>query len=265
MWLFIWDNEPSKIFVGDTAVSKVFVWDTQVRPNGWRPWANTIAYYPLNSTTTVHDMSGNWYNLTNWNSTPFEIYYWVNCAKFTTSNRNFFECSSLNAVTLWNIFTVSFRYNSNYPSNTSKAETQYKYVNMTKMSNYRWWNFGFRKNGGSTQYSYGLEILNNWSSYFIGRNNTNFPTANIWHNEIGIYNNGTLSFFFDGTLIWTRTWTIQSTTDCILEIGRCVWSSSTIDSYYQWWMSEIIIENKARTAQEIADYYNQTKGNYWIS
>lgn len=32
MWLFIWDNEPSKIFVGDTAVSKVFVWDTQVRP-----------------------------------------------------------------------------------------------------------------------------------------------------------------------------------------------------------------------------------------
>lgn len=35
MWLFLWTNEPSKIFVGDTAISKVFLWDAQIRPT-WR-------------------------------------------------------------------------------------------------------------------------------------------------------------------------------------------------------------------------------------
>jgi hypothetical protein len=29
-------------------------------------------------------------------------------------------------------------------------------------------------------------------------------------------------------------------------------------------MSELILESKDRTAQEISDYYNQTKGNYWL-
>ena len=35
MGLFVWTNEPSKIFVGDTPISKVFLWDTQIRPTWW--------------------------------------------------------------------------------------------------------------------------------------------------------------------------------------------------------------------------------------
>jgi hypothetical protein len=34
---------------------------------------------------------------------------------------------------------------------------------------------------------------------------------------------------------------------------------------FSWWLSELIFENVARTAQEISDYYNNTKANYWIS
>ena len=45
------------------------------------PWSSTIAYYPLNSSTTVNDMSGNGYTLTNdWAS--FWTYGWVDCAYF---------------------------------------------------------------------------------------------------------------------------------------------------------------------------------------
>lgn len=34
---------------------------------------------------------------------------------------------------------------------------------------------------------------------------------------------------------------------------------------FNWYMNDVIIENRARTAQEVLDYYNLTKSNYWVS
>ena len=66
-------------------VNKIYVGTQQVRPV-WKPWSNTIAYYPLTSTTTVNDMSGNNRNLTN-HSVSFNTYDWVNCAYFNGSSQ----------------------------------------------------------------------------------------------------------------------------------------------------------------------------------
>jgi hypothetical protein len=32
-----------------------------------------------------------------------------------------------------------------------------------------------------------------------------------------------------------------------------------------WQLSNVIFEDKARTSQEVSDYYDQTKWDYWIS
>jgi hypothetical protein len=63
MSIFLWDSEPSKIYVWSNEVSAVYVWDTQIYPAGWKPWANTLAYYPLE--TDTKDYSWNNRNLTN--------------------------------------------------------------------------------------------------------------------------------------------------------------------------------------------------------
>ena len=56
MGLFVWTNEPSKIFVGDTPISKVFLWDIQVRPSGWT--------YSYDFTTwSVADFSSQWWSV----------------------------------------------------------------------------------------------------------------------------------------------------------------------------------------------------------
>ena len=60
---------------------------------------------------------------------------------------------------------------------------------------------------------------------------------------------------------WSSTITFISTVLCI---GGGSWTSS-VDNFFNGYMSDVIIENKVRTAQEISDYYNATKSNYWIS
>jgi hypothetical protein len=34
---------------------------------------------------------------------------------------------------------------------------------------------------------------------------------------------------------------------------------------YVWWADELIFENKVRTSDQVLNYYNLTKWNYWIS
>ena len=57
----------------------VYIWN-----DTWLPNKDTIAYYPLNATTTVNDMSGNSKTLTN-NNVTFWTYNWVDCANFSGS------------------------------------------------------------------------------------------------------------------------------------------------------------------------------------
>lgn len=50
----------------------------------------------------------------------------------------------------------------------------------------------------------------------------------------------------------------------------CIWwhtvNSSCTRQYATWYIADVIMENKSwwRSAQEISDYYNMTKWNYWL-
>ena len=64
---------------------------------GWKPWANTIAYYPL--TANANDYSGNWYNATNSGVTFSETNWW-----YFSAVKNRIELPSM---TIGNVFTIS--------------------------------------------------------------------------------------------------------------------------------------------------------------
>jgi hypothetical protein len=68
----------------------------------WKPWANTIAYYPLKSWVNDGKWSGTLYNLTNsW--IIFGDLWWVTCANFNGSS---YASGSFYAYGTWN-FTAS--------------------------------------------------------------------------------------------------------------------------------------------------------------
>jgi hypothetical protein len=76
-------------------------------------------------------------------------------------------------------------------------------------------------------------LTREWSSWKTYRNNVLFWNAT-----------GSGSVWYNTEVIWNyRPWDKNP---------------------FIWYMSDFIIENKVRTTQEISDYYNQTKTNYWL-
>jgi hypothetical protein len=61
---------------------------------------------------------------------------------------------------------------------------------------------------------------------------------------------------------WTQTnsWSTTINTNwTTLYLWHCTWDNS----YCNWYIADMIIENITRTATEISDYYNVTKSKYW--
>lgn len=214
----------------------------------WEPWTNTIAYYPLTSTTTVNDMSGNNRNLTN-NWTQFWTYAGVSCAYLSnweskklystiplTWNTNFTICAYVNRIgtssvdgsqifIIWNVWTNS------------------KCLWLTiRTSNSQYWAWSW---GLADITSTSTNTMNNWEMVTLTKN---------W-NTVTVYKN------------WSQISSGSLATN-ITSTDFTIWSFNQI-SYWNYqsfngYMSEFIVEDKVRTAQEIADYYKKTKVKYWL-
>ena len=84
----------------------------------------------------------------------------------------------------------------------------------------------------------------------------------VWYNRVFKYDWTTATVYKD--------WTVANSSIFVEQVlwwdGTAIWYNSFVNwRYWLWYLSEIILENKVRTAQEIQDYYDQTKANYWIS
>ena len=233
-------------------IQKIYIWQTQVRPSGWwwHPWANTVAYYPLDSTNTVNDLSWNNYTLTTSHTNPtFWTYQWVDCASFNGSNTEL-KTVSVNPWTYWSSFTVScWVYGT---ATWDRVPICNVYYNST------WLNRQIRAHSS-------------WSSIFefngTSWTNTSFwisANAQAWHNLLFTANGNNITTYVDGAQVatgtntkWNNNWTFTI---------WCGWDEA--DGYFwwfNWWLSNVIVENKVWTVDEVSEYYNQTKANYWIS
>ena len=209
------------------------------------PTANTLAYYPLNSTTTVNDKSWNSKNMTlSWTVT-FGDYNWIDCAYFNGGYLYLNESLVLGA----NPRTISCWY---YRTNSA-------------------WQWG-------AFWGMWTASANNWIAAYIGTNSWDYEkisywnrswdttsgvtvTNNSWHLLTVTYNWNTINEYNDSTLISTKssvTLNLTNTRTALAQFPN-FWANQ-----YKGYFSEFIFENKKREATEISNYYNSTKSTYWL-
>ena len=238
MNVYIWTTELYKAYIGENPT--------------WKPNEHTVAYRPLTATTKNTDQSWNNYTLAQTGGS------------FTT---------------LWD---VSCFYNGGGSSG---------YFNLTSWANIPSWNAArtismwARPSGYHSSYS--RPFLAYW------RNSSAGQPVQIWTNTVGAYrayvNGATLTanqtftantrslitFVVGwGSIYLYVDWVQQATTAITLNTDAISSSypltlmrlntSTSINYQVRWYLSEVIIEDKAWTATEIANYYNDNKAKYWL-
>ena len=221
----------------------------------WQPWANTVAYYPLTSNTTVNDMKGSWtaYNLTNsWVS--FGTYNWVDCANF-----NWSAYLSRTALSEFSSAPFTISLYVYYPALPTTSQVSMIYISQNDTGGwYRWFNLWMLNHSSMPHWQdYRFEVLPWWWLFSWSQ-----AQASWWVHIVWIYNNGIAYLYVNWALSnsWSKSYTYWP--NSWFNIGCQVLGDQ--GNYLLWNISEVIIENKAWTAQEISGYFNLTKSNYWL-
>lgn len=237
-------------------VTKVYLWTTQVRPawwGGWQPDANTIAWYPLDSTNTINDKSWNGYNLTNsW--ITFGTNWWVDCANMTSS-------------------VYAYSTNIPLPSWNNARTISYWFYNTSVIGDTYYLGYGSQNYGQF--FAPCVSGSNHW--FFMGYGSTSnydyytslqLTTGSWWLYTITMWD-WYLKFYYNWNLVDSVSWRTYNTTAVGSTWKLTVWCRLSTwaqpEKYINWYMSNLIFENAAWTAQEISDYYDLTKWDYWIS
>jgi len=209
----------------------------------WQPWANTVAYYPLEE--DVLDHSWNNRNLTN-NNITFWQKDWVTAALFNGTDA---YASLWSQLSLGDTFTILAWYWHNAWNNGMvycqwASASLYPslwlwyWINSSNVSVHSW-------TGGN----------NTWLTSTVGSNNWKWV---LW---VFVFDNGSVSLYENNVV--TKTWTLSA--------PWTWWEWFYVGMrrnpyHFFWWaINKLILENKVRTAQERTDYYNQTKSLYGIS
>jgi hypothetical protein len=222
-------------------IKKVYLGTTQVYPSvspWWQPWPNTVAYYPLDSTNTVNDLSGNGKNMTN-NWMSFGINAGADCGNAQTW---YLSRSSCIFTGTW-AFTLNFWAYRNYDSGT--------YENAIMI--WQW--------GGNASLWAGVYNDKVYTFWWNGDHNSGY-TMNVgkWYNIVVTRTSNTGTIYVDGVSRWSGSVSFNPTSWTTIIWGGFGWPASR-----PWFMSQLIMENVCWTAQEVSDYFDLTKWNYWIS
>lgn len=201
----------------------------------WKPWANTVAYYPLTSTSTNTDLSWNSKNMTtSWMT--WGNYAWVDCA----NSDNWYIYRNDLIFTWTGDFTINLYVYRYYDNN--------EYENIL----FIWTSGGYN--------SLSIWVYNDtlWTFWWSNDHNSNYGiNTKEWYNLCLTRSWNTWTLYVNWTAV--DTWTVWfNPTSWNSYIGR--WFGS--ENKRPWYISKVILENKARTAQEVSDYYNFTKSTY---
>ena len=230
-------------------IQRIYIGTNLVRPSGWTPWSNTLAYRPLTSSTTVNDQSWNWMNFTNTNVT-FWTYKWVDCAYFSWDN----GCQLRNTsfpnwrdrdwtVSCWNY----------YISNGRTANGNYDQLLW-------WWGQQWvRRDCYSSPYN---KLLQSWCTGYT------LTSDSWWLHTVSTFNSTTkvFKYYVNWSLHSSFTYSSGSTSyQNMFTMSNSNDQTNAAYKRWKWGASELIVEtNKIRNASEITTYYNQTKSKYGL-
>ena len=226
--------------------------EKQVRPIWWQPWANTVAYRPLTSATTVNDQSWNSNNLTNSN-VVFGTAHWIDCA---TISWNSDTIHSASIYLYWNISWLPTWANS-------RTFSRWMYQDGAASSHDACYIFQWQASTNNmvliaqwVDGSWDILISQYWTGAVFGS-----PTIWAWCNHVVVYDWSKFVYYINSVSVGTWTYTINT-----WSTKFSLWWASENPAWnsFNWAFSNVILEDKARTAQEVSDYYNLTKANYGL-
>ena len=206
----------------------------------WQPWANTLVYYPLENDTNDH--SGNSNNLTGTVSYVTSANKQV--AKFSWNSHLTASSSVVSVQTFTISFWVKLNSNSSEQCLVANANTD-SWINITKFPN----SYDIYGLYGPSRWWMNTGPVNPWSWTWV-----HYVSVFEGSNSIKTYSNWNLT---DQTSI--------SSNIAYPSVNFSLWWSVTRWRNFDGWLSEVIIEDRLWSAQEISDYFDQTKSLYWIS
>lgn len=272
MWLFLWDSEPSKIFVGDTPISKVFLWDTKVRPSGWWGWQpteHTLLYIPMDTTSWTTDQSQHQrtYVSTTWLTLDTTTFAGVECYRIQNWYIDLWTSATSWLIPSSKEFTALFRV---YCNTAIGGQNQYILIyNWAVMGEYNislwwmplaWWWYP------------NWTVMNWWDSWSSDNWAIQWTCwTQAWHLVSFTVKNGVVTLYKDAvkdvdtTNVWftlPNDWfgLWHETSQQWIKIFSSRNGYDRLDGYV-W---QVVFEDVGRADQQIADYYNQFKWNYWL-
>lgn len=224
-------SEPKKLYIRVDAGAYI----------RYTPTSTTLLYLPLNTTYQATDQSNR--HIVVWNAwAQFGIYQWADCAYFDGNDK-----LVLSDIGSWTSFTRCFWFyytpTSNYMAIFWSNSTSLRYYGISLTSSIL---------GRKVQSSYMV-----WSNSETGITTSAYTTG--WHMYTIVKDGTNVKVYVDGT--WDSTasngyssWILTSWSDVY-----CIWKNLYTSSWstpFIWYLSEFIIDNKARTDAEVATQYN---------
>lgn len=206
----------------------------------WKPWANTLLYLPFNNN----------YNDESWNNNTMTLLDWSSPTYWTTSGwEKYATISNTKIWTYLNDMDISTWTVSNwvYLTTTSLCVCWFYWW---PANEWAWWTWLILDaNAKIVIFPYAWDIQTNVQI-----------TRNAWHNIVFTQWNWVTTVYVDWQSKYTRNWTFTEST----KMFRLFKNPYKTNDPFVWNRDEVIVENKVRTAEEISDYYNQTKADYWL-
>lgn len=219
-------------------IQKIYVGTHQVRPAGRQPTSSTLLYLPLENNlndpyNSITASASSWITFTTQD--------WVACAY---SNDNY-------AVYLLDI--------PNDHTSCCWVKTDF---------DGNWMVYWCEDNildpipgASNSGYTFQPTLNASWTYYFYDKSDdyATSTTYTAWWTLVTLTKSWTtVKMYKNSTLIWT--WTVaQNFTEKRLQL----FTRDVTSQRFKWWASNLIVENKVWTDQEISNYYDQTKWNYW--
>lgn len=229
-------------------IKEIYLWTTKVRPPVRSPSSSTVLYCPLKNNvsdaTWNHSMSitttsywtvakdSTWFYYFNWGYITSENRSWPNEITLSARVKRYNKHSSADG---WAYF-FSWHYRNGSP---------YHYFGIQAWTTGRWAEYTVY-NGSARTYSWTALPLQTRTHVVMTYSSTSWLKA---------YQNGSQI----GSV--STTWNITSYS-WPTNIGA---TFAYGEQYFEWYLSEIILENTPRDATKVSDYYNRTKWNYGIS
>ena len=218
--------------------------------SSWQPWANTVLYYSFNNdtATTVYD----WVSNNDW------TWVWSNWQYIALAQWKYADFTQ--ATNQYITIPTSLA----YPTTDLTISFWIKYTSTAAMWIFHKWNGSDGTNAyviiHTTNGTIRADIpYKQWDIRYTNA----LMNDGSWHHIACTKNGNSYIMYVDAqqTSIVSSSQSIDWGSATQWNIWRHQESWELLD----WWLDEFIVENVAWSSQEVSDYYDLTKWDYWIS